>query len=276
MISSRHNPTIKRIRALLNRRARDCVGLFLAEGIRIVSEAVQVNAPIHELVVAPDLLTSQYARELVRQQAAAGMTCTTVTADVFKSLSLKEGPQGLAAVVRQRWTRLADIRPGRELCWIALNGVQDPGNLGTILRIGDAVGAAGVILLGSTTDPYDPAAVRASMGAIFSQRLARATFAEFTAWAREHRSCVVGTSDAAPVDYRACAYSAPLALLMGSEQHGLTAEQLAACQVVVRIPMVGRSDSLNLAVATGIMAYEAFNQRRTAHSAHATVRSSAP
>jgi TrmH family RNA methyltransferase len=188
---------------------------------------------------------------------------------VFKSISLKDGPQGLAAVVCQRWASLADIRPGRELCWVALNEAQDPGNLGTILRTGDAVGDVGVILLGSTTDPYDPAAVRASMGAIFSQRIVRATFAAFMWWAHEQHCSVVGAAGAASVDYQAHRYAAPFALLMGSEQHGLTAEQQAACDSVVRIPMVGGSDSLNLAVATSVILYEAFNQRRAAPSTHA-------
>jgi RNA methyltransferase, TrmH family len=269
VISSRHNPAIKRLRALLHRRERDRTGLFLAEGIRIVTEAIHANAPVQEIVFAPDLLTSQFGQALVQRQAAAGARCTEVSADAFRSLSLKERPQGLVAVVRQRWERLADLQPGHELCWIALNEAQDPGNLGAILRTGDATGAAGVILLGQTTDPYDPAAVRASMGAIFAQRLVRATFAEFIRWAREHRYVVVGAADAASVDYRAYAYAAPLALLMGSEQHGLSAEQQAACQAVVRIPMVGASDSLNLAVATSIILYELFNQRRALLAEHA-------
>ncbi len=269
MISSRHNPAIKRMRALLHRRERDRTGLFLAEGIRIVTEAIHANAPVQEIVFAPDLLTSQFGQALVQRQAAAGAHCTAVSADAFNSISLKERPQGLAAVVRQRWARLADLQPGRELCWIALNEAQDPGNLGAILRTGDATGAGGVILLGQTTDPYDPAAVRASMGAIFSQRLIRATFAEFIGWAREHRCLVVGAAGAAAIDYRACAYAAPLALLMGSEQHGLTAEQQAACQAVVHIPMVGASDSLNLAVATSVILYELFHQRRARPAEHA-------
>lgn len=270
MISSRHNPAIKRMRALLQRRERDRTGLFLAEGIRIVTEAVHLNAPVQEIVFAPELLTSQFGQALVQRQAAAGALCTEVSADAFKSIALKERPQGLAAVIRQQWASLADIHPGQELCWIALNEAQDPGNLGTILRTSDATGAGGIILLGQTTDPYDPAAVRASMGALFSQRLIRATFTEFIAWAREQLCAVVGAADAAAIDYQAYTYAAPLALLMGSEQHGLTAEQQAACQTVVRIPMVGASDSLNLAVATSVMLYEVFNQRRATQAERAT------
>jgi TrmH family RNA methyltransferase len=187
-----------------------------------------------------------------------------VTADVFQSLAAKEHAQGLGIVVRQRWLDLAHIRPGPGQCWVALDTVQYPGNLGTILRTCDAVGGAGVILLGNTTDPYDPAGVRASMGAIFSQHLARASFAEFAAWCRSHDLLVVGTSPAATLDYQGVGYQPPLVLLMGSEPRGLSREQQALCDVVVNIPMVGHSDSLNLAVATGLMLYEFFNQQREA------------
>jgi TrmH family RNA methyltransferase len=124
------------------------------------------------------------------------------------------------------------------------------------------VGGAGLLLLGDSADPYDPGAVRASMGALFALRLARATFDEFAAWKRQRACTVVGTSDAAAQDYRAVAYRPPLVLLMGSERQGLSPDQQALCDAVVSIPMVGRSDSLNLAVATGVMLYEIFNQQR--------------
>lgn len=264
MITSPNNPAVKQIRALRQRKMRAETGLFFIEGIRLIGEAVQTGAAITTLVVAPELLTSPFAQELVRTQARNGVNCLEVTAQVFQSLSAREGPQGLAAVVRQRWEDLAQIRLGSELAWVALDAVQDPGNLGTILRTGDAVGCAGVILLDQTTDPYDPAALRASMGAIFAQRLARASFATFADWKRRHGYVVVGAAGAAPRDYQAVAYAPPLVLLMGSEREGLSAEQQTICDLTVSLPMVGRSDSLNLAVATGVLLYEVFNQRRRA------------
>jgi TrmH family RNA methyltransferase len=145
---------------------------------------------------------------------------------------------------------------------VALDAIQYPGNLGTILRTCDATGAAGVILLGATSDPYDPESVRASVGAIFSLQLARASPAEFAAWKRERGISVAGTSPAAALDYRAAAYAPPVVLLMGCERSGLPPALQALCDVLVRIPMVGRSDSLNLAVATSLMLYEVFRQRR--------------
>lgn len=260
MIASRHNPAVRQVRALTHKRARDQTGLFLVEGIRLVAQALAVGAPVQELIVAPELLTSEFARELVVRSQATGIPCLDVSPDAFMSLSVREHAQGLAAVVRQRWARLAEILPAQDARWVALWEPQDPGNLGTILRTSDAVGAAGVILLGASTDPHDPTAVRASMGAIFSQRLVRATFAEFMRWASEQGCAVVGAAGVGAIDYRAYRYAAPFALLMGSEQHGLTSEQQAACTAVVRIPMVGESDSLNLAVATSVILYEAFHQ----------------
>jgi TrmH family RNA methyltransferase len=267
LISSRANPAIKQIRALATRKERERSGLFFVEGIRLVLEAVQVGAEVVQGVVAPDLLKGPAGREAVGLLRAREVPCLQVTAEVFAGLSAKEGPQGLGAVVRQRWEPLAAAGPGTGPGWVALDAVQDPGNLGTILRTGDAVGAAGVILVGPTTDPYDPAAVRASMGAIFTQRLVRATWAEFAAWKQEVDITLIGSSDKAAADYQAVAYCPPLVLFMGSERQGLSAEQQALCDLMVRIPMVGRSDSLNLAVATGVILYEIFNQQRAASNA---------
>ncbi|HEY7833481.1 MAG TPA: RNA methyltransferase [Ktedonobacterales bacterium] len=264
LIASASNPLIKQIRALRARKAREEAGVCWAEGIRIVAAAVEHGAAIERLVVAPDLLTSAYARDLAAAQRARGVPYTEVSAAVFASLSLKEGPQGIGAVVRQRWTALDTLAPGGELCWIALDAAQDPGNLGTILRTGDAVGAAGIILLGHAADAYDAAALRASMGAIFAQRLVRASFAELIDWKTRHSAALIGTSDAAPTDYQALRYPHPAILLMGSERQGLAPDQQAACDHLVRIPMTGTSDSLNLAVATAVALYEIYNQRRHA------------
>src|SRR5262249_5014600 len=171
-ISSPRNALIRQIRALHGRKERERSGRYLAEGLRIVTEAVQVRAPIELLLVAPDLLTSPSARALVAQQERAGTRTLTVTDEVFRSISGRERPIGLAAVVRQRWQPLPDAVTAGDY-WAALDAVQDPGNLGTILRSADAAGSAGLILLNQSTDPHYPVAVRASMGTIFSQRLMR-------------------------------------------------------------------------------------------------------
>jgi RNA methyltransferase, TrmH family len=263
-ITSTTNERLKRIRALRTRKERERAGLAYVEGIRAVGEAVQLRADIETLIVAPDLLRSDFALNLVQQARADGVDVLELSGGAFETISQREGPQGLAAIVRQRWDSLALVRPRGGDCWVALAGVQDPGNLGTILRTAEATGAPGVILLDSSVDAYDPSAMRASTGAIFSRRLVRTTSEGFAPWLRERNVAVVGTSDAATASYRDLAYPAPMVLLMGSERAGLTHEQRALCGEVVRIPMAGRVDSLNLAVATGIVLYEVFHQRTQA------------
>jgi RNA methyltransferase, TrmH family len=262
-IASRNNPRVKAIRDLRQRKQRERSGLFFVDGIQLVAAAIQLGADIETLVVAPDLLTSRFARGLLSEQRERGANCLEVTAEVFGSLAAKETAQGIGAVVRQRWQPLACASPA-DGCWVALEAVHYPGNLGTILRTSDAVGGAGSILLGHTTDPYDPAAVRASLGAVFTQRLVRASLAELADWRRSHGCTIVGASPAAAIDYQAVAYRPPLVLLMGSEPRGLSAAGLALCDVLVTIPMVGHGDSLNLSVAASVMLYEIFNQRRAA------------
>jgi TrmH family RNA methyltransferase len=258
-ISSLRHPNIKRIRALRSRKARDRTSECFVEGLRIVGEADSAGATIVSLVVAPDLLTSAYGRQVVERARGQGTPCLEVSADVFRACSAREGPQGLGAIVRQRWQPLATLQPQPTDLWVALEAIQDPGNLGTILRTADAVGAAGVLLVGPTTDPYDPAAVRASMGAIFALQLARASYDEFAAWGRRSPCRAVGATLSAAADYRTAHYDTrPLVLLLGSERQGLSRQLEELCDATVRIPMVGHGDSLNVAVAASVLLYEAF------------------
>ncbi|NJN18055.1 MAG: RNA methyltransferase [Oscillochloris sp.] len=262
MITSPSNAAIKAIRSLKQRKERTARQVCFVEGIRLVGEAIQLGVTIEQLVVAPELLSSSFGHALVAQAASAGVPRLEVSGEVFVALSGKDGPQGLGAVVRQRWESPESLRLDDAPGWIALSSVADPGNLGTILRTADAVGASGVILLDESTDPYDPAAIRASMGALFAQRLVRTTFDAFAAWKRATGAYLLGTADSAGMDYQATTYPQPLVLLMGSERQGLPAEQQALCDLLVAIPMRGRSDSLNLAVASGVMLYELLRQRR--------------
>jgi RNA methyltransferase, TrmH family len=262
MITSQSNERVKSIRKLQDRKARQERGVFYLEGLRIVAEAVEQGAEFESLIYAPELLSSEFGQKLVAGQQLRGVPVIEVSKEVFQHLSQKEGPQGLAATVRQHWLRLDDVQHQTGRTWVALDSVADPGNLGTILRTHDATGGQGVILLDHTTDPYDPAAVRASMGALFTQSLVKATYTEFETWKRRQNVPVIGTSDSAAQDYHAFRYPDMLVLLMGSERQGLQERYLALCDAVVSIPMLGASDSLNLAVATGVVLYEILNQRR--------------
>jgi len=262
MITSTANERIKQIRKLRERKERQQSGLFYIEGLRIVGEAVQQGADVEALIVAPQLLKGEFSSRLVGEQEREGTLIIEVSEQVFESFALRDGPKGLAAVVRQHWEELKDVNLKNDDIWVALDAVQDPGNLGTILRTLDSAGGCGVILLDNATDPYDPTAVRASMGSVFSQRLVRASFTEFYEWKQACGVYVLGASGAAKMDYHYTHYPPAIVLLMGNERQGLQQQHLRLCDQIVRIPMIGRSDSLNLAVSTAIIVYEIFNQRR--------------
>lgn len=256
-ITSRSNPKLKEVRALKQRKARAETGLFVVEGIRHVAEAVEAGAPMEYLVVCADLLTSPFGRELVEQQRAQGRPVHSTTPQVFASLSERENPTGLLAVVRQHRRTLGELTPAN-LDWaVAVVAPQDPGNVGTIVRTIDAVGAGALLLLDSGVDPYHPSAVRASLGSLFWVPLAHASFPEFAAWAARHDYHLYGSSARGGVELLAVAhYARPAVLVLGGEREGLTAEQMAVCEQVVRLPMRGRATSLNLAVAAGVLLYD--------------------
>lgn len=262
VVRSRSHPQVQQVRDLQTRAERDRTGLFFVEGIRAVARAIEHSAPIERVVVAPDLLTNSFGQGLVAELGRKGVSRLEVTPEIFQFLSLSEEPQGVGVVARQQWEPLERLPPGQGLCWVALAGVRSAGNLGTIFRTCDAVGAAGVILLDGAIDPYDPAATRASMGSLFTVQLARASLSDLVRWKRWHGCRLIGTSPTGSLDYHAARYPAPVVLFMGPERHGLSRAQQEACDHLVRIPMVGAADSLNLAVATAVLLYEVFNQRR--------------
>jgi TrmH family RNA methyltransferase len=263
-ITSKSNPKIKEVRALKERKARAESGLFVVEGIRQVGEAIEAGAPVEYLVYCPEVLTSPFGRELVDRQRATGLPVHSVTAAVFATLSERENPTGLLAVVRQQRRRLADLTPANLGWGVAAVAPQDPGNVGTIVRTLDAVGAGGLILLDSGVDPYHPTSVRASLGSLFWVPLVSASFAEFAAWVKQHAYHLYGSSAHGATPYEQVpAYQRPAILLLGSEREGLTPEQHAACELVLKLPMHGKATSLNLAVAAGVLLYAMLEKMET-------------
>jgi TrmH family RNA methyltransferase len=268
MISSRSNPKIKQARALHQHKARREGELFLVEGIRHVGEAVEAQLAIEFILYAPERLRSAYAQDLLMQQSALAVPCFPVTQDVFATLTEKENPQGILAVVRRPKTSLSDLNAHAFPWLVALVDPQDPGNLGAIMRSIDAVGADGLLLLSSNpttaglADPFHPNAVRASMGTLFWRPVVEAAFADFLPWAQAQSYHIFGTSAHGALDYQAVqAYPLPRILLMGSEREGLTSAQAAACDALIRLPMHGRATSLNLAVATSVMLYDMLSKK---------------
>lgn len=256
-VSSLTNETVKAVRALHMRKARNETGLFLAEGLKFVTEAIELGHAPRTLLVGKDARPHPLLDSAKQATLKADGEILIVTNEILEKISRRDNAQTVLATFAQRYTPLHAIDPARAPCWVALEQVRDPGNLGTIVRTADAAGCGGVILVGECCDPFSTEAVRATMGSIFAVDIARASLEEFLTWRAGWPGSVVGARLQASEDYRAATYRAPVMVFMGNEQAGLTPEAAAACDVNVKIPMRGRADSLNLSVATGIMVYAA-------------------
>jgi RNA methyltransferase, TrmH family len=256
-ITSLQNDRIKAIRALEMRKARKETGLFVAEGASLLITARENGFVPETLVFRAGSAASGIARGLVTWALEAGAECLEVSEAVLGKLASKDNPQSMLGVFRQRWVELPPAaKVPRSQLWLALEEVRDPGNLGTIVRTADAVGASGVILIGQSCDPYSHECVRATMGSIFAVPLVRATREAFLAWLASWPGDVVGTHLEGSEDFRKVGYRGPALLVMGSEGPGLSPDIAKGCTRLVKIPMAGHLDSLNLAVATALMLYQ--------------------
>ena len=249
------NSTVKLLRSLRDKKARREEGLFLAEGLRIVAEARDSGRLPEIVAFSAEGARHPLAAEIIAATEAAGGDAVETTADILTKMSGKDNPQMLLGAYRQAETSLEQIDRNAAPLWIVAQALRDPGNLGTILRTGDAVGAGGLILVDDSADPFSVEAVRASMGAIFTQAVATARWPEFIAWLRRGEGQLVGTSLKASNDYLEAGYRQPCFLLIGNEQQGLPADYEAECDLLVKIPMAGRADSLNAAMAAAVMAF---------------------
>jgi RNA methyltransferase, TrmH family len=249
------NSTVKLLRSLRDKKARREEGLFLAEGLRILAEARDSGRLPEIVAFSAEGARHPLAAEIIAATEAAGGDAVETTADILTKMSGKENPQMLLGAYRQAETSLEQIDRNAAPLWIVAQALRDPGNLGTILRTGDAVGAGGLILVDDSADPFSVEAVRASMGAIFTQAVATARWPEFIAWLRRGEGQLVGTSLKASNDYLEAGYRQPCFLLIGNEQQGLPADYEAECDLLVKIPMAGRADSLNAAMAAAVMAF---------------------
>lgn len=260
-ITSLANPLVKEIRGLALPKNRRASRLFVAEGLKLVGDAIDAGWRIRTLVHAARVANEGLVERLSTTAHARGADVVSVSEAVLEKISRRENPQAVLGVFEQRLVRLADLKPGPGDVYVVLEAIRDPGNLGTIIRTVDAVGATGVILVGDTVDPFSVEAVRATMGSVFHVPLARATHEEFAGLRARWTGTVVGTHLGATTDYRGADYRGPVLLVMGGEQAGLTPALAEACGLLVKIPMAGRADSLNLAVATGVMLFEVMRDR---------------
>ena len=259
-ISSQSNDYIKNIRRLKHKKYRDETGRYYIEGIRLIGEALRTDANLVSILHCPDLLTSEFGWHAIKIAEEKGIEIIQVTEDVFQTFSLKEGPQGIAAVGSQNWLNLDEILTPQGL-WIVLDNVQDPGNLGTIMRSLDGASGKGIILVGNSTDAFHPTAVRSSTGAIFSLNICKTTEQHLLEWKKNINIAFIGTVCEIATSYKKCDYPENMVLIMGSEQKGLQKEIIDICDELITIPMGGNVDSLNLACAASIVLFEIYDKR---------------
>lgn len=256
-VTSLANPLIKDIKALAQKKFRDQQNAFMAEGLKLVIDALDLGWSIKTLVFAKAGRGNAAVEKVAARTVAAGGTVLEVSEKVLVAITRRDNPQMVVGVLQQKLLPLKDIRARDGDVWVALDRVRDPGNLGTVIRTVDAVGAKGVILVGETTDPFSVETVRATMGSIFAVPVTKATPEAFLAWRNSFSGLVAGTHLKGAVDYRSVDFSrGPVLLMMGNEQQGLPDNLAESCDRLLRIPQAGRADSLNLAVATGIMLFE--------------------
>ena len=239
-----------------NRVYRDSRGLFFIEGVRNFIAAVDHRFYVDTLLYSEKLLINPIARKLVRRLKRAGVQFARVTPEQFRIVSRTERASGVGAILRQQVQRLDQIKIDDRMYWTALSHIRSSGNFGTLVRSSAATGSSGFILLGDRIDPFDPAVVRATMGALFKQAIVRTTTEQLRRWVRRYDIEVVGASPNGDQDYREVTYTRPAVLMLGGERKGLTDEQRSLCDRIVRIPMAEGMDSLNVAVAGSLMMFE--------------------
>ncbi|MDR2858478.1 MAG: RNA methyltransferase [Novosphingobium sp.] len=260
------NPTVKFLRSLRDKKHRRREKRFLAEGLRLLTDAREAGRLPEMLVLATGRQPHPLVTALIADVTAAGGDVVAMDEEILAKVTGKGNPQAVAGVFAEFDTNLANLDRTGSPIWLVAQALRDPGNLGTMLRTGDAVGAGGLILIDDCADPFSVEAVRASMGAVFTQRLAQARWDEFLAWLRDGAGAGRGQLVAASLrdaqDYRSAPYAAPCFLMVGNESRGLPAEYEDACDLRVTIPMLGKADSLNAAVAGAVLAYEALAHLR--------------
>ncbi len=250
------NPTVKFLRSLRDKKHRRREGKFLAEGLRLLTEARESGHIPELLIMAKGRDPHPLLAQLEQAVFANGGEIIETTADILGKITGKDNPQIVAGMFAQFDTALNRLDRKRGSIWMVAQALRDPGNLGTMLRSCDAVGAGGLILVDDCADPFSVEAVRASMGAVFTQQIAQARWDEFLPWLRSGEGQLVAASLQDAVPYRGAAYQAPCFVLIGNESQGLPADYERVCDLRVTMPMRGRADSLNAAVAGAVLAYE--------------------
>jgi len=254
--------TVKLARSLKQKKNRQESGLFLVEGIHHIGAAIEAGWDVHALLYSEEQLKSQFARKLVQDQVTRGTCCISIPLKILESLADKENPQGILGIIREKSWDINDINLNTYKWGVALISPQDPGNIGSILRSLDCAGGDALFLVDGGVDVFNPACVRASMGALFWKPVVTTTFQGMETWARSSKIVLMGTSAHASLDYLSLGrQEQPLLLVFGNEQKGMSSLQQQACDQVFSLPMFGHASSLNLSVAAGIFMYALIDKK---------------
>ncbi len=257
-ITSRDNPLIRRIKRMqAKRKYRRKQNAFFVEGIPFVEMSVDCGGRVEAVVFCETLLTDVVGQEIVTGLRAKGVRCIALSRKLYEHVSERNNPDGLGAILETQWEDIDSLEAKADDVFLALVDVADPGNLGTILRTVESVDGAGCILVGKSTDPFHPRAVRASKGAVFKVRIAEAVdMATVWKWARSRNVHTVATSARGGTSFWQTQYPLPILLIMGSEHEGLDRATIETAEQLVTIPMQGAMSSLNVAVAASLLLYE--------------------
>ncbi len=263
IIRSTKNPKVQDAAKLSERKYRDQTGLMLIEGLKELTLAVKGGIAVKRLFYCEELFTGLEEREILRAAGGQNADLVPVAKHVFEKLAYREDSFGLAAVAEKPAKTLEDIPLTKSPLLVIVEGVEKPGNLGAILRSADAAGVDGVIVCGKSTDIYNPNVVRASIGTVFTVPVVDATIPDAISWLAAKGIKTVATTPRTQIEYFDADLKGPCAIVMGSEHEGLSDTWIDSASLLVRIPMKGQADSLNLATATTILLYEAVRQRKT-------------
>ena len=259
---SRESQILRLVKDLQTQRAiRDQRQLFYVEGVRNFVQVASQGFELEMVVYSDKLCTSAVTRKMVRQLKNQGTAILNIKPEIYRSLSSSERASGVGVIVRQRWTALESIDLSKPCCFVVLEEINSAGNLGTLIRSSEALGATGFIILGKTLELHAPETIRATMGAMFKQDFVHSSFTDFQTWVREKNVCVVGASPDGTTDFDRFEYSRATFLFLGEEQEGLTTQQRNLCALLLKIPMIGKSDSLNLGVAGSLMLYQIYRSK---------------
>ena len=262
LVSDARDPRFLILCSLQTFQGRFRTGLYIIEGIRHLARAVEHNARIESVFLDTSVLSNPFGQKLARRLRKRGVPGIRLSHQLYRDLTLAAEPQGIGAVLRQNWMPLSNLEVEPKSLSLAVESIESPGNLGTIIRTAEAAGVTAILILSPDCDPYDPATVRATMGSLFSQKLVRCSQHEVTSWAKSNGVAIVASSPTGLMDYKALRYRFPAVLVIGSEKRGLSDQVLEAADFVVRITMHGGCDSVNAAVAAGVLLFEMASQRR--------------